>query len=151
MWFKLIHCCIFEKLAKRLKQQGPPTAPNVRGNNSQHTLLNQIAKLKLTPVHSDDSRATFSIKPYVTKGLKVGTDIIDVTKLKQQYPHLESDAFSKYSYADVGMILGRDAFHLFHPLEYFKSDHQDTLVPVRLPLGWMLSGPLLWTSGLAST
>ena len=49
------------------------------------------------------------------------------------------------------MILGQDVFHSIRPLEYFESDRRDTPIAVRLPLGWVLSGPLPSTSGLFST
>ena len=81
----------------------------------------------------------------------VGTDIIDVDMLKTMYPHPEPIALKKYSYADVEMILGQDVFHSIRPLEYFDSDRKQTPVAVRLPLGWVLSGPLPSTSGFYST
>ena len=77
--------------------------------------------------------------------------MINVELLKQKYPHLEPIALQKYSYADVEMILGQDVFHSIRPLEYFESDRKDTPIAVRLPLGWVLSGPLPSTSGLFST
>ena len=49
------------------------------------------------------------------------------------------------------MILGQDVFHFILPLEYFESDSKKAPVAVRLPLGWVLSGPLPSTSGLFST
>ena len=49
------------------------------------------------------------------------------------------------------MILGQDVFHSIRPLEYFESDLKDTPIAVRIPLGWVLSGPLPSTSGLVST
>ena len=84
------------------------------------------------------------------KDFNIGNDIIDVKKLKQQYPHVEPIKFSKYSYVDVEKILGEDAFHLISPLEYFEAELQDTPVVVRLPLGWVLSVLLPSTSGLVS-
>ena len=60
-------------------------------------------------------------------------------------------SLKKYSYADVEMILGQDVFHLIRPLEYFDSDRKNAPVAVRLPLGWVLSGPLTSCSGLYAT
>ena len=73
--------------------------------------------LKLTPVHSGGSCSTFDVKSYDRKNLHVGNDVIDVDQLKQQYPHLEPVALSKYSYGGVEMILGQDVFHSIRPLE----------------------------------
>ena len=49
------------------------------------------------------------------------------------------------------MILGQDVFHPICPLEYFDSDRINAPVAVRLPLGWVLCGPLPSSSGLYST
>ena len=49
------------------------------------------------------------------------------------------------------MILGQDVFHCIRPLEYFEADRPNTPIAVRLPLGWVLSGPLPSTTGLFST
>ena len=122
-----------EKSVKRLKLKGSPTTLTVGGSNFQQTLHTQIVDLKLTPVHSGDSRAALSIKPYVRKDLNIGTDTIDVAKLKQQYPNLEPVTLSKYSYADVEMILGQDKFYLIRSLKYFESYHQYTPVAVHVP------------------
>ena len=110
-----------------------------------------MVELKLTPVHSGGSCSPFTIKHYVRDNLSVGTDTIDVDRMKIKYPHLESVPLHKYSYADVDMILGQDVFHFIRPLEYFDSDCKNAPVAVRLPLGWVLSGPLPATSGLFST
>ena len=91
------------------------------------------------------------MKPFVRNDLKIGNDLIDVENLKTKYPHLEPVPLSKYSYADVEMILGQDVFHSIRPLEYFESDRANTPIAVRLPLGWVLSGPLPSATGLFST
>ena len=85
------------------------------------------------------------------KTLNVGNDIIDVHYLKTIYPHLEPIAVKTYSYGDVEMILGQNVFHSIRPLEYFESDQKLSPIAVRTPLGWVLSRPLLLTSGLVST
>ena len=60
-------------------------------------------------------------------------------------------SLSKYSYADVEMILCHDVFHSIRPLEYFEFDRAITPITIRLPLGWVMNGPLLSTTGLFST
>ena len=145
------HSWISENLATELNLKGIPTKLIVHGINSQQVVDTEIVELKLTPVHSGGSCSTFDVTAYVRKTLHVGNDVIDVDRLKQQYPHLEPVALSKYSYGDVEMILGQDVFHSIRPLEYFESDRKNTPIAVRLPLGWVLSGPLPSTSGLVST
>ena len=123
---------------------------NVHGTPTK-VVDTQLVELKLTPVHSGGSCSPFVVKPDVREDLKVGTDTIDVELSKTKYPHLQPSSLKKYSYADVEMILGQDVFHSIRPLEYFDSDRKDAPVAVRLPLGWVLSGPLPSSSGLYST
>ena len=111
----------------------------------------ETVELKLTPVHSGGFCSTFAVTPYVRDDLKVGNDVIDVDNLKKIYPHLEPIPFSKYSYSNFEMILGQDVFHCIRPLEYFEADRPNTPIAVRLPMGWVLSGPLPSTTGLFST
>ena len=145
------HSWISSRLADKLTVKGTPTKLTVHGINCHQVVNTQMVELKLTPVHSGGSCSSFAIKPYVRDDLQVGTDVIDVESLKTMYPHLEPIPLKKYSYADVDMILGQDVFHFIRPLEYFDSDRKNTLVAVRLSLGWVLSGPLPSTSGLFST
>ena len=49
------------------------------------------------------------------------------------------------------MILGQDVFYAIRPLEYFGTDRANTPIAVRLPLGWVLRGPLPSATGLFST
>ena len=91
------HSWISEDLATKLNVKGLPTKLTVHGINSQQVVDTQIVELKLTPVHSGGSCSTFDVKPYVRKNLHVGNDVIDVDQLKQQYPHLEPVALSKYT------------------------------------------------------
>ena len=49
------------------------------------------------------------------------------------------------------MILGQEEVHIFRTLECFETDRKSTPIAVRLPLGWISSGPLSSTSGFFST
>ena len=49
------------------------------------------------------------------------------------------------------MILGQDVFHAIHPLEYFDGDEKCSPFAVRLPRGWVVSGPLPSSSRLDLT
>ena len=42
-------------------------------------------------------------------------------------------------------------YHAIRPLEYFAADEKCSPFAVRLPIGWVLSGPLQSSSGLVST
>ena len=49
------------------------------------------------------------------------------------------------------MILGQDVYHHTRPLEYLECDSKYSPVAVRLPIGWVISGPLPSSSGFVST
>ena len=49
------------------------------------------------------------------------------------------------------MILGQDVFHAIKPLEYFQGRNQNTAFAVRVPIGWVLSGPLPSPIGVRAT
>ena len=49
------------------------------------------------------------------------------------------------------MILGQEVYHAIRPLEYFTADEKCSPIAVRLPIRWVLSGPLPSSSGLVST
>ena len=145
------HSWISANLAKKVNVNGKPTKLTVHGINFNQVIDTQMVELKLTPVHSRGSCSPFTVKPFVREDLSAGTDIVDVDMSKTMYPHLEPIALKKYSYTDVELILGQDVFHSIRPSEYFDSDRKNTPVAVRLPLGWVLSGPLPSTSGFYST
>ena len=94
---------------------------------------------------------SFHLHPYVKTNLNVGSDRIDIPLLKERFPHLEPLKSIVYSYSDVRIILGQDAFRAIRPIEYFESEHLNGPVAVRLPIGWVLSGPLPSSSSFVST
>ena len=145
------HSWTSRSLAHKLRVKGSATKLTVHGINSQQVVDTETVELKLTPVHSGGSCPTFPVTPYVRDDLIVGNDVIDVDHWKKTYPHLEPIPLSKYSYSNVEMILGQDVFHSIRPLEYFGADRPNTPIAVRLPLNWVLSGPLPSTTGLFST
>ena len=49
------------------------------------------------------------------------------------------------------MIFGQDVYHAIRPIEYFTADEKCSPFAVRLPIGWVLIGPLPSSSGLGST
>ena len=70
-----------------------------------------------------------------------------------KYPYLAPIKLTVYSYADVDLLIGQDSFHAIRPEEYFKSENDPNTSPiaVRLPIGWVLSGPMPTSTGFLST
>ena len=109
-----------------------------------------MSQLTVTP-HKDQDFEAFTVCPYARETLNVGSDIIDVKSMQEIYPHLAVLDPVRYSYAEIEMILGQDVYHAIRPLEYFSADEKCSPFAVRLPIGWVLSGPLPSNSSLVST
>ena len=70
--------------------------------------------------------------------------------MQETYPHLSVLHPVRYSYGNIEMILGQDVFQAICALEYFAADKNCSPFAVRLPIGWVLSGPLVSSSSLVS-
>ena len=84
----------------------------------------------------------FKVSPYVKEDLNVGADVINIKTFQETYSHLGVLDPVTYCYGNVEMILGQDVYHAIRPLEYFAADEKCSPFAVRLPIGWVLSGPL---------
>ena len=71
--------------------------------------------------------------------------------MQETYQHLAVLNPVRYSYGEIEMILGQDVYHAIRPLDYFSTDEKCSPFAVRLPIGWVLSGPLRSSSSLVST
>ena len=83
--------------------------------------------------------------------MNVGADVIKNKALQETYQHLAVLDPVTYCYGNIEMILGQDVYHAIRPLEYFAADEKCSPFAVRLPIGWVLSGPLPSSLGLVST
>ena len=113
----------------------------VRGIHTKEVLSTHSVRVNMKPADPENDE-TFQLEPYLKEDLNVGSDVIDVVSLQAKYPHLQPLKPLRYSYAEVELIIGQDAFHAIRPLEYFETDSKHAPIAVRLPLGWVLSGPL---------
>ena len=138
-----------DSLAARLGLQGTELKLTVKGMNTEELIDTKVVQLTVTPHKYQDFEA-FTVRPYVRETLNVGSDIIDVNSMQETYPHLAVLDPVKYSYGEIEMILGKDVYHAIRPLEYFSADEKCSPFAVRLPIGWVLSGPLPSSSCLVS-
>ena len=83
------HTWFSASLASKLRVQGIPNKMTVHGINSKQVFDTQMVELKLTPVQSGSSCSPFTIKPYLRDNISIGTDAIDVDRMKTKYPHLK--------------------------------------------------------------
>ena len=141
---------VSDSLAARLGLQGTALKLTVKGINTEELIDTKVVQLTVTPHKNQDFEA-FTVRPYVRETLNVGSDIIDVKSMQETYPHLAVLDPVRYSYGEIEMILGQDVYHAIRPLEYFSADEKCSPFAVRLPIGWVLSGPLPSSSSLVST
>ena len=73
---------------------------------------------------------------------------MNVSELKNIYPHLAPVPSLTYQYFDVGMIIGRDFFHAIRPLKIHSDKSRNSPFAVHLPIHWVISGPLPLSFGL---
>ena len=137
-------------LADRLGLHGKALKLTVKGINTEEVVDTRVVQVTVKPREQQDFEP-FTVNPFVKESLNVGSDIIKVQALQETYPHLAVLDPVTYSYKDIEMILGQDVYHAIRPLEYFSADEKRSPVAVRLPIGWVLSGPLPSSSCLTST
>ena len=141
---------VASSLADRIGLHGKALKLTVKSNNTEEVVDTRIVEVTVKPREHQDFEP-FTIKPFIKENLNVGSDIINVKALQETYPHLAVLDPVTYSYKDIEMILGQDVYHAIRPLEYFSADEKRSPVAVRLPIGWVLSGPLPSSSCLTST
>ena len=141
---------VADSLADRLGLQGTAMKLTVKGINTEEQIDTKVVQLTVTP-HKDQHFEAFTVRPYVRETFNVGSDIIDVKSKQETYPHLAVLDPIRYSYGNIEMILGQDVYHAIRLLEYFSADEKSSPFAVRLPIGWVLSGPLPSSSSLVST
>ena len=141
---------VSDSLAAGLGLQGTALKLTVKGIKTEELIDTKVVQLAVTP-HKDHDFEAFTVRPYVRETLNVGSVIIEVKSMQEIYPHLAVLYPVKYSYGNIEMILGQDVYHAICPLEYFAADENCSLFAVRLPIGWVLSGPLPSSSCLVST
>ena len=142
--------CVSNDLANRLCLHGTSLKITVKGINTEEVVDTKLVELIVTP---RDSQALepFKVSPYVKEDLNVGANVINIKAPQETNPHLAVLDPVTYCYGNIEMILGQDVYHAIRPLEYFAADEKCSPFAVRLPIGWVLSGPLPPSSGLVST
>ena len=130
-------CC----LADRLGLHGKALKLTVKCIYTEEVVDTRIVEVTVKQREHQDFEP-FTINPFVKESLNVGSDINNVQALQETYPQLAVLDPVTYSYKDIEMILGQDVYHAIRRLENFSADEKRLSVAVRLPIGWVLSGPL---------
>ena len=134
-------------LANRLGLHGTALKLTVKGINSEEDVDTKLVELIVTP---RDNQAFEPLEP-VSLYVKGDLNVVNIKALPETHPRLSVLDPVTYCYGNIEMILGQDVYHAIRPLEYFAADEKCSPFAVRLPIGWVLSGPLPSSLGLFST
>ena len=123
----------------------------VNGINTTTVVKTKQVQMKVSS-NFDGFEYTFELTAFVKDELKVGTNTVNNPALQSKYSYLAPIKPMVYSYADVDLKIGQDSFHAIRPEEYFKSEANPNTSPVavRLPIDWVLSGPMPTSTGFLS-
>ena len=91
---------------------------------------------------TNNSDFSFSFRAYVKDHIRIGSDSISIPELQEKYPQLAPIKPIHYKYEEVEIIIGQDFYHTIRPVEYLLGEDSISPCAVRLPIGWVLSGPL---------
>ena len=136
--------CMAGSLAKRLVLHGKALKLTVKGINTEEVNDTKLVEVSVKP-GKHQKFEPFTINRFVKESLNVGSGINNVQALQETYQYLAVLDPVTYSNKDIVMLLGQDVCHVNRPLKYFSVD------ALRLPTGWVLSGPLPSSSCSAST
>ena len=146
------HTWISDNLAQKLSLDGKVTSITVNGISCQEVVQTRTVEVNFFSILLDEGREVFTVNAFTKSSHNVGRDFIDDSALKSKYPHLDPVPGTQIDYSSVSMILGQDAYGAIRPIEYFvSSTDKSSPVAVRMPIGWVLSGPLPSTSNLSAS
>ena len=91
---------------------------------------------------TNNSEFSFYFRAYVKDHIRIGLDSISIPELQEKYPQLAPIKPIHYKYEEVEIIIGHDFYHAIRPVEYLLGEDSISPCAVRLPIGWVLSGPL---------
>ena len=135
------HSWISADLVKRLHLVGAPVNLTINRFNSTSLMKTQQVSFQVS-AETNNSEFSFSFRAYVKDHIRIGSDSISIPELQEKYPHLAPIKPRHHKYEDVEIIIGQDFYHAIRPVEYLLGEDSISLCAVRLPIGWVLSGPL---------
>ena len=144
------HSWVSAALVERLKLVGTPVNVTTDGFNSAKVSKTQRVHLKVS-AKPNESEFSFSFVAFVKHNMYIGPDVINVSELQVKYPQLAPLKTTAYNYKEIEIVIGQDFYHAIRPLEHVFGDELDSPCAVRLPIGWVISGPSPDRSSLNSS
>ena len=135
------HSWVSSSLVNHLGLVGEPVNLSISGFNSTTVVETQRVKFTVSS-EPNNSDFVFSLCAYVKDSIRIGSELINIADLQNKYPQLAPIKPIQYTYEDVEVIIGQDYYHAVRPIEFILGDDKNSPCSVRLPIGWVLSGPL---------
>ena len=135
------HSWVSSSLVNRLGLVGEPINLSISGFNSTTVVETQRVKFTVSS-ELNNSDFVFSLCAYVKDNIRIGSELINIADLQNKYPQLAPIKPTHYTYEDVEVIIGQDYYHAVRPIEFILGDDKNSPCSVRLPIGWVISGPL---------
>ena len=135
------HSWVSSSLVNRLGLVGEPV--NLSNNGFNSTTVVETQRVKFT-VSSEPNNGdfVFSLCAYVKDSIRIGSELINIADLQNKYPQLAPIKPIQYTLEDVEVIIGQDCYHAVRPIDFILGDDKNSPCSFRLPIGWVLSGPL---------
>ena len=115
---------------------------SISGFNSTTVAETQRAKFTV-PSEPNNNDLVFSLCAYVKDNIRIRSELINIADLQNKYPQLAPIKPTQYTSEDVEVFIGQDYYHAVRPIDFILGDDKKSLCSVRLPIGWVISGPLL--------
>ena len=98
------HSWISSRLARGLQLKGDSINLKLSGINTSEAIKTERVEVKVIAPETGDN---FIVRPFVKEELNTGNDTVNVTALKEIYPHLHLLDDVSYCYKDIEMIIGK--------------------------------------------
>ena len=134
------HSWVSADLVKRLHLVGTPVNL-INGFNSTSVMKTHQVSFQVS-AQTNKSDFSFSFRAFVKDHIRIGSDSIIILELQEKYPQLAPIKPIHYRYEENEIIIGQDFYHAIRPVEYLLGEDSCSPCAVRLPIGWVLSGPL---------
>ena len=90
----------------------------------------------------NNSDFVFPLCAYVKYNIRIDSELINIADLQNKSQQLAPIKSTQYTYEDVEVIIGQDYYHAVRPMEFILRDDNNSPCSVRLPIVWVISGPL---------
>ena len=135
------HSWVSADLVKRLHLVGTPVNLTINGLNSTSVMKTHQVNFQVS-AETNNSDFSFSFRAYVKDHIRIGSDSTSIPELQEKYPQLAPIKPIHYKYEEVEIIIGQDFYYAIRPVEYLLGKDSISPCAVRLPIVWVLSGPL---------